>query len=157
MSAQNQISVEIPQTVIDSVMKSAKDSQEALKPYLQALTNDQKSSLFKMGDKTLATVQKLLSYTTTNPEFVPGYMEVEEFHKDAKVVEQLSPLLALFEQLVSDLNDTVMLAGSEALTNGMLYYGSVNEAASKGVPAAKPIYDDLSQRFKRGSYKKKAQ
>jgi hypothetical protein len=29
----------------------------------------------------------------------------------------------------------------------MLYYGTTKEAANKGVTTAKPIYDDLSQRF----------
>jgi hypothetical protein len=51
----------------------------------------------------------------------------------------------------------MMLAGSEALQSALLYYGQVKEANSKGVPTAKPIYDDLSERFKRGTYKKKTQ
>jgi hypothetical protein len=48
-----------------------------------------------------------------------------------------------------------MLAGSEAMQSAMLYYGQVNEAHKKGIPTAKPIYTDLSERFKRGSNKKK--
>lgn len=47
-----------------------------------------------------------------------------------------------------------MLAGSEALTSEMLYYGSVKKAANKGVATAKPIYEDLSQRFVRKGGKK---
>ena len=29
--------------------------------------------MYKMGDKTVATVQKTKSYVDTNPEFVPNY------------------------------------------------------------------------------------
>jgi hypothetical protein len=67
----NQIHVEIPATVINEVSQKLHDIKTALAPYLQALTAAQKQNLFKMGDKTLATVQKIKSYIDTNPEFVP--------------------------------------------------------------------------------------
>jgi hypothetical protein len=35
----------------------------------------------------------------------------------------------------------------------MLYYGQVKEATSKGVPTAKPIYEDLKQRFSKKTKK----
>ncbi|AEW86519.2 hypothetical protein FCOL_08520 [Flavobacterium columnare ATCC 49512] len=100
-----------------------------------------------MGDKTVATAQKVKSYLQTNPEFAPAYMDQAEFLKDEAVVTQLTPLANMAEQLTRDLNDTVMLAGSEAIYNALLYYGQVREAYAKGIPTAKPVYEDLSQRF----------
>ena len=155
MSTQNQISIEIPQTVIDDVMQKLQDCKTALAPYLQGLTAEERQTLFKLGNKTVATVQKTKTYVDTNPEFVPTYMNRDEFKKDEKVVSQLQPIVNLTAQLHSDADDTMMLAGSEALQSALLYYGQVKEAHSKGVPTAKPIYDDLSERFKRGTYKKK--
>lgn len=152
MSTNNQMSVEIPQAVLDEVNQKLQECKTLLAPYLQALTAEERKSLFKMGDKTVATVQKVKSYLGTNPEFAPSYMETEEFLKDEAVVTGLSPISNLVDQLASDLNDTITLAGSEALNASMLYYGTAKEAASKGVTTAKPIYEDLSQRFsKRGS------
>ena len=53
-----------------------------------------------------------------------------------------------------------MLPGSEALQAALLYYGQVREANQKGILTAKPIYEDLSQRFirknKRGGTSKTA-
>jgi hypothetical protein len=34
-----------------------------------------------MGDKTVATVQKVEDYTETNPEFTPSYMDKPEFKR----------------------------------------------------------------------------
>lgn len=152
--SKNQISIEIPQNVITEVEQKLKECQKLLAPYLQALTAEEVKSLFKMGDKTLATVQKVNNYLQTNPEFAPAYMDKAEFQKDVKVVEQLTPILNITKQLTSDLQDTVILSGSEALTNGMLYYGMTKEAAYRGVATAKPIYEDLSPRFQRGGKKK---
>jgi hypothetical protein len=149
MSTQNQISIEIPQAVIDTVTQKLQECKTALAPFLQGLTADERLSMFKMGDKTVATVQKTKSYVDTNPEFVPAYMDKTEFLKDEAVVSLLNPLNNLAAQLSSDLNDTIMLAGSEAIQTALLYYGQVKEAHNKGIVTAKPIYEDLSQRFTR--------
>lgn len=107
-----------------------------------------------MGDKTVATVQKVKDYTDTNPEFAPAYMDQPEFLKDEAVVSGLSPLRNLADQLTSDLSDTITIAGNEALLAALLYYGAVKEASNKGVATATPIYEDLSKRFTRKGYKK---
>lgn len=156
MGTQNQISVEIPQSVIDTVREKLQECRTALAPYLQGLTAEDRSTLFKMGDKTVATVQKTKSYVETNPEFVPVYMDKAEFLKDEAVVSSLSPIGNLATQLATDLSDTIMLAGSEALQSALLYYGQIKEAQSKGIATAKPIYEDLSQRFIR-PYRKKTE
>ncbi|QYS92036.1 hypothetical protein JJC04_05320 [Flavobacterium covae] len=121
--------------------------QNFISTFLQGLTATERMEIFKMGDKTVATAQKVKSYLQTNPEFAPAYMDQAEFLKDEAVVTQLSPLANMAEQLTRDLNDTVMLAGSEAIYNTLLYYGQVREAYAKGIPTAKPVYEDLSQRF----------
>ena len=151
MSTQNQLSILIPTTVIDEVMLKLQECKTSLAPYLQGLTTEERKSLFKMGNKTVANVQKTKSYVDTNPEFVPGSMDKTEFLKDEAVVSLLSPISNLALQLATDVDDTVMLAGSEALQAAMLYYGQVKEANSRGIPTARPIYEDLSQRFSKRS------
>ena len=153
MATNNQISVEIPESVITEVNSKLKEIKTALAPYLQALTADEVHSLYKMGDKSVATVQKIKDYVTSNPEFLPAYMDKNEFLKDVQVVSQLQPLFNLSQQIAQDLSDTITLAGSEAMTSGLLYYGTVKEAASKGVNTAKPIYEDLNQRFSKRTMK----
>ncbi len=154
MSTKNQISVAIPATVTNSVQEKLQECRALLAPYLQALAPGEKASIFKMGDKTVATVQKVKDYVGTNPEFAPTYMDQPEFLKDEAVVTGLSPLRNLATQLASDLSDTITIAGNEALLASLLYYGTVKEASKKGVATATPIYEDLSKRFTRKNNKK---
>ena len=149
MSTQNQISVEIPDAVITSVVRKLGECKTELAPFMQGLTAEERRDLFKMGDKTVATVQKTQSYVETNPEFIPAYMDVREFNRDVTVVNQLKPIEDLVSQLGVDISDTRMLAGSEALQQSLLYYGQVREADSKGVPSSRAIYEDLQPRFSR--------
>ncbi|TPN84445.1 hypothetical protein [Aquimarina algicola] len=147
MSIRNQISIEIAEEVIESVLEKLQECKNELAPFLQALTDADRRGMLKLGDRSIPTVQKVKSYVDTNPEFLPGYMSKEEFLKDEKVVTQLSPVVNILRQLTSDVSDTQMLAGSEAFQAALLYYGQVREADQKGVTSAKPIYQDLKQRF----------
>jgi hypothetical protein len=147
MSISNRVSETIPQAVIDDVTQKLKECRIALEPYLTGITDQERQDLFKMGNKTVATVQKVQSYVETNPEFIPSYMQTAEFNKDVTLTSVLTPLHNVAFQLASDLDDTRMLAGSEALAEALIYYGAVREASNKGILQAKPIYDDLKERF----------
>lgn len=149
MSQSNQVNMEIPQEVVDKVIENLNQIKSDLQPYMHALSNEDRQSLFKMGDKTLSTVLKTQSYTVTNPEFIPNYMDIAAFNQDIVVTNQLRPILDLANQIATDVSDTTMLAGSEALTQALMYYGQVREAESKKVESSRAIYEDLQPRFSR--------
>jgi hypothetical protein len=147
MSTPNRVSEEIPAAIVADVTNKLNEVRTLLQPYLQALTVEERRSLAKMSDKTIAFVTKVEGYSSTNPEFAPGFMEVTEFIKDMQLVHEIKPLLDICEQLTSNLDDTSMLGGSEAYMAALLYYASVKMAAKNGQPGARSIYDDLSVRF----------
>jgi len=147
MSNANRVSADIPAAVITEVTTKLNEVRALLVPYLEALTPEERRTLPKMSDKTIAFVNKTETYTISNPEFAPGFMEVAEFAKDMQVVVELKPILDICEQLVSNLDDTSMLAGSEAYVQALMYYNGVKLAAKTGQASARPIYDDLSVRF----------
>ena len=75
--------------------------------------------------------------------------------KDFDAVSELLPLLRTVDQLESNLNDTTMMAGSEAYLAALSYYNSIKMAIKMNVPGAKVIFDDMSKRFA-GQGKQKA-
>lgn len=151
---ENIISIQIPESDVKQVTEYLNKIQEILKPYLIALSPEERQRMLKMGDKTVSFVEKTLDYVKSNPEFVPAYMNVLEFEKDTTAVKNLITMLNPVVQLEQGINDTEMLAGSEAYTAALIYYNSVKQAAKNNVPNAAAIYDDLSKRFD-GQGKKK--
>lgn len=151
---ENVLSIQIPESDVKQVIECLNKIQEILKPYLIALSPDERRQLLKMGDKTVPFVDKTLDYVKSNPEFVPIYMDVKEFEKDTLTVKNLITMLNPTIQIEQGLKDTEMLAGSEAYTAALIYYNSVKQAAKNNIPNAAAIYDDLSQRFD-GQGKKK--
>jgi hypothetical protein len=144
---ENRISINLTQSEIDKINTAIKTLTDALQPYLIALEAEDKASLPKMKDKTIAFAEKASQYMQNNPEFTPPYLDVNEFKKDYHAFNILNQFLKPLVQLVSNLEDTSVLCGSEALQSTLLYYNSIKMGAKGNVPGAKAIYDDLSVRF----------
>lgn len=143
----NQVALNIPAETIKQVQQKLTEVRQLMQPFLISLTNEQRQTTPKMGDKTIPFVQKVLEYSKSNPAFVPQYMDIPGMETDVKATEVLSSMLRLSEQLTSNLDDTMMLSGSEAYVAALGYYNAVRHAAKSNIPAAKEIYNDLRQRF----------
>jgi hypothetical protein len=147
MSQKNEIAVVIPAAELENINNLLAQLKTALAPYIHGLTKSEIGAIAKMGDKTVAFVSKVKDYTTSNPEFVPNFLNVADFIIDVNAVNALSPVAKSTKQISDDLNDTLMLSGNEALLAALTYYKSVKFNASEGVSSAKTIYEDLKKRF----------
>lgn len=145
----------IPQEVLEQAIAKINEAGALLKPYLLTLTTTERSDLPKMGDKSSSFVQKALEYSRTNPEFAPGYLNLGDFEIDFTDSQSLIAILNSVTQLVNGIDDTKLIAGSEAYQAALLYYNGVQRAVDMNVPGAKAIYDELKNRFP-GRTKQKA-
>jgi hypothetical protein len=143
----NSHSTAIPADILAQALAKAEDLRALLAPYVTPLTPTQRKSIAKMGDKTLAFVEKALELAQSNPEFVPPYLDLNEFVIDFSDTHNIEPLLIAVEQLVSGIDDTQMLAGSESYHAALIFYNSVKEAAVRNVAGAKDVYNALRVRF----------
>ncbi|MEP4669133.1 MAG: hypothetical protein ABJZ91_09945, partial [Cyclobacteriaceae bacterium] len=125
MSTENVISIEIPPADVQAVKDALATIQTTLAPYVLALTPEQRKTIPKMSDGTEPFVSKVMDYASSDPQFAPPYMDVPEMKKDFDAVTALMPLLRTVDQLKSNLNDTTMMAGSEAFVSALSYYNSV--------------------------------
>lgn len=148
--SKNQISVEIPQEILTEINAKLQEVKTLLAPYMGSMTLEERKSLPKMSDKTVAFVSKVVEYTNSNPKFIPPMMDAVEFKKDYTVNQALAPLHANAQQVREIMRDTIMLAGHEAYVQALYYYGSIKLAAKSGDAEAKTILEDLSKRFPRG-------
>jgi len=147
MPESNAVSIVIPQEVLTEVETAVATIKSKLEPYLVALTASERHDIPKMSDKTLPFVEKTLGYAESVPKFAPPYMNVAELKVDFTAVKDLTAILNPLIGVTSNLEDSKMVSGSEAYVAALSYYNSVKLAAKMDVPDAKPIYDDLKQRF----------
>jgi hypothetical protein len=130
------------------------EAAEFLRPYLYQLTPDDRQTILKMGDKSLALVEKTSELAAVNPQFCPSYFNLDELNIDLADAVNLRTLTNRLQQLSREVDDTAMLAGSEAFTQTLSFYNTVKQAARDNQPGAQALFDELKKRFVLGRPKK---
>ena len=143
----NQHTQAIPSVVLDQAQAKIEEIQTLLAPYMLALTPEERRELPKMGAKTLSFVEKAYDFARQNPNLVPSYLEVDAFGADFSDAHGLWTLCNAVRQLEEGIDDTEMIAGSEAYQAALVFYHSVKSAAAQDIPGAKAVYEELKTRF----------
>lgn len=143
----NQFNQDIAAAKLQRVQEALDVLKTELGPLLISLTPDERKSMLRMGDKTVAFVQKTADYAAANPGFVPQFVDLKELKQDAAGLAALAPILRQLEQLRLDTDSTLMVAGSEAYANALTIYNYIKFQAQNHQQGAQAAFDDLKTRF----------
>ena len=124
-----------------------------LESKLHTLLPEEKRDLPKMGDKTVAFVEKALEYGEQYPGYMPNFIDVPEARIDFETVRLLRKFNTPLARLTTEIDDTMTLAGSEAYSAALSIYKVLKNAASMGQPGAKEASIELKNRFPRARKK----
>jgi hypothetical protein len=138
---------DIPPESIAAIDAAFATLDEHLLPHLESSGSDDRRRMARMGDKSEPFVSKAADYSQTHPEFMPGYVDVAAFQRAIRRIDLLRPYQRRFDQYKSMVDDSVGIAGSDALNGALPYYKTTKEAAKKKQPAAVTIAQDLAERF----------
>jgi hypothetical protein len=122
-------------------------------PFLVNLTSSERQKIAKTGPDSLSFVQNALAAAQANPTIFPPSFDTSGFQRDVELFATLSELQTLAESVVSQLDDTRLAVGGEAMQAATQTYSYV-KAGAKTVPGLKPVADQLGQRFKVGGRSK---
>lgn len=93
-------------------------------------------------------MQNSLQAAKNNPGILPASFDLADFERDVKLAVVLNEVLSAFRQVTSQLDDTLLAVGSEAMNAATEVYGYVKTAARK-TPGLKPVATQLGERFKK--------
>lgn len=147
MNNENRYDAEIPAEIVTQVKDLFQQAAGLIAPFLINLTMDERKSLAKLGDKGYTFVNKGNEYLRLNATPTPPYLDKAAIDTDLKGYDTLRQVLQVISPTIEALQDSMTLAGSEALGGVLTFYNYIKGAAKAGVPGAQPIYEDLSTRF----------
>ena len=147
MPQPNQIALELSETELGAVKQAIATLKSTLLPRLQTLSAQERLELPKMGDKTVAFVQKCHEYCQIHADLVPGFLDTQAFRVDLQAVETLKKLERELLPLMDAITDSLLLSGSEAYQAALIFYGNARQAAKLKVGASASVYADLADRF----------
>lgn len=128
--------------------------REKFLPVLRSLNPDSRRQLAKMGDKSFAFVIKALEHYENNVELGPKFINVDEFRKSIRTLEQMRLFHGSLNQINEMLSHSMTIVGSDAYAYARVIYKTSQMGKELDVPKAESICDDLSARFP-GRRKKK--
>lgn len=117
-------------------------------PFLINLTGAERISITKTGPDSLAFVQNALSGAQANPNVLPASFNTPGFQKDVALFGALTELQSIAESVVSQIDDTRLAVGGEAMQAATQTYQYIKTAA-KTTPGLKPLAEQLAVRFQR--------
>lgn len=119
-------------------------------PFLVSLTVDERKSIFKAGPDSVSFIGNALTTAQNNGTIFPASFSVDAFQKDVALFDALTELQTIAESVASQIDDTRLAVGGEAMQEASSVYTYV-KAAAKATPGLKPISDQLAERFKKTS------
>lgn len=144
---QNLLFKPFPAEVQEEVNVHLKAIAAAIKPYVHTLEDDQRKEMLKIGDRSEIFVKKSIEFCKSNPEFLPSYFKAEDMETDFDNYTAFKPLLRALLQQADNVGDTALVCGSEAYQAALVYYGSVRQAAERGILGAQSVYEELKKHF----------
>ncbi len=147
MAGENLVSIDFTQDEVAAYQAAIKILETGLIPKLVKISTADRHELPKMGDKTISFVMKSLQYAGKHADLVPSYINQAEWQKDFAAVQELRSLLVPLQKLTDMMQDTAILAGSEAYSASLSFYHAVKNATKMNIPGAAEAYQDMKSRF----------
>jgi len=123
-------------------------------PFLVNLTSAERKASFKAGPDSSSFVQNALTAAQDNPNILPANFSTPEFKNDVDLLAVLTEFNTMAASVASQIDDTRMAVGSEAMQQASQVYTYV-KTASKVTPGLKPVAEQLGERFKKAARQKK--
>ncbi|KQM64655.1 hypothetical protein ASE74_11615 [Pedobacter sp. Leaf216] len=150
MSLNNKISAEITAEQMAKVTAQLQEARTTLKDVLIFnLSADERQTMLKMGDRTLAFVGRAITHAKQSPNLVPSFLDVTETQKDYKLAADLYEIYLEASKFLRAVDDCMMVAGGEAYESALVFYNAVKGANKSNIAGTQDIYDDLKQQFPR--------
>lgn len=131
---------------ISEIVNQLKTIHEQL-PFLVGLTPQERRQMPKMGRKSQTFTTRALDMATQHADMMPRHLDVDEARRDLALFEALNPILQAVNHLKELLEDTQMLAGSEAYATARLAYNSAKVTGkNRGLD---DVLEELSQQFRK--------
>lgn len=128
-------------------VNDALDTIETTLSFLIGLTVDERIQLPKINVANKSFTQDAINAVVTNETMLPAYLDKTTMQNDMTLYNQLDKIAGRMRQVVEKIDDTQMLAGSEAYVAALTAYKLFAAAAAAGIAGSDAVYDTLRERF----------
>ncbi len=144
----NEFDVVVATETETQIIQDIKDAAGPL-DFLKDLSPEERRRYAKMSVSKQDFIDKTLIHGEQHPDVFPQYTNLDSFRKSMMLIKCMERINAQLKPFSEKLQDTILLARSEAFEVARAFYSSVKEAARHGVPEMEHILKDLSFHFRK--------
>lgn len=122
-----------------TAVKTALQTINTNLPFLIGLTKEERIALPAIDVNNKAFAEDAISAGLNNATLIPAYVSVATMQNDMTLFNQLDEIAGIVNQLLEKIEDTKLLAGSEAYVSALTLYRLFGAAAEAGVPGSDTI------------------
>ena len=141
--------------ISDCTLRDALRDAELVRSNIQSwitgdnLTEADRRRLLGSGVRRYGFLDKVSDIIDTNPQFIPSFLDAEEFKALIRNLEKVRNINVVLQQAIRANNDVLLIMGDEAFRMALMYYGAVRDASLRRVTGAAALFRILQQFFRR--------
>ncbi len=151
MALENLISIDFSKEELKELDHHMAGIQNIFKGKTVNITPEQRRQYGSIGNHNKLIVDKAKNYMEQHPNWIPRFLDKEEFDRDHKTREQVESRAQQLNNLSQQLLDTKTLLDHDNYTNALSFYRMMRFLAGENEPGAKPVYEDMKVLFNKSS------
>lgn len=153
MTDKNLASVVFTTEELQKLDEALQNIENVLKGKTFNLTPDERKQYGSIAEQNKLFVNKCKELMEQYPQFVPSFLDKEEFDRDYQTRGQIETRLIRLYTITEQLSDTKVLLDNDNYYNSITFYRNVKFLSGQNVPGIKTLYEQLKQFFKGGRKK----
>ncbi|CEN52516.1 conserved hypothetical protein [Capnocytophaga canimorsus] len=153
MTDKNLASVIFTTEELQKLDETLQSIENILKGKTFNLTPDERRQYGSIAEQNKLFVNKCKELMEQYPQFVPSFLDKEEFYRDYQARQQIETRLIRLKTFTEQLSDTKVLLDNDNYYNSITFYRNVKFLSGQNVPGIKTLYEQLKQFFKGGRKK----
>lgn len=148
MTDKNLASVVFTSEELQKLDEALQNIENVLKGKTFNLTPDERKQYGSIAEQNKLFVNKCKELMEQYPQFVPSFLDKEEFDRDYQARQQIETRLIRLKTITEQLSDTKVLLDNDNYFNSITFYRNVKFLSGQNVPGIKTLYEQLKQFFK---------
>lgn len=153
MTDKNLASVVFTTEELQKLDEALQNIENVLKGKTFNLTPDERRQYGSIAEQNKLFVNKCKELMEQYPQFVPSFLDKEEFDRDYQARQQIETRLIRLKTFTEQLSDTKVLLDNDNYYNSITFYRNVKFLSVQNIPGIKTLYEQLKQFFKGGRKK----
>lgn len=139
----NDVNVNVTDAMVNDFITHINAARQAIITILIAsLTPEQRKEIFKMGNDSLQYVQEDYNFAQ-NPQLKAAEIDLSIWNNDITAAAQLLRMMDVLRPLFEDVDDMLLITGSEAMDAAQYNYRFLRYKAKEGMLSASAAYERL--------------